>query len=131
MDTFRTQFGLTDGAAASEAGRLVGYNERTISSWQADFYQNKGEFEESFRGKHSRPFVLDDEICRKKALSWLHERVYDKEQPCMTIAIFANWVYSDLLPNTHLPPGFPRSITPRTARRWLHDLGFSESSKKG
>ena len=44
----------------------------------------------------------------------------------------ANWVNSDLLPNTHLPPGFPRSITPCTARRWSHDLGFSsQSSKEG
>ena len=29
------------------------------------------------------------------------------------------------IPNTYLPPGFPQSITPRTARKWLHELGFS------
>ena len=29
------------------------------------------------------------------------------------------------MPNSHLSPGFPRTITPGTARRWLHDLGFS------
>lgn len=36
------------------------------------------------------------------------------------------------MPNPVLPPGFLRSITPRTARRWLHDLGFSPTPyKKG
>ena len=78
MDIFRTRFCLTDVAAASEAGRIVGYSERSIRSWHTDFYSNKGEFEESLRGKHSRPYVLDDEICREKALSWLHERLMTK-----------------------------------------------------
>jgi len=50
----------------------------------------------------------------------------------MTATTFANWVNVDLLPNSHLPPGFPRSITPCTDRKWLHDLGFSpKSNKKG
>ena len=50
----------------------------------------------------------------------------------MTTATFANWVNTHSLPNSHLPPGFPWSITPRTARKWLHNLGFSpKSSKKG
>ena len=50
----------------------------------------------------------------------------------MTASTFATWVNTDLLPNSHLPPGFPLSITPRTARKWLHDLGFSPRQyKKG
>ena len=84
------------------------------------------------RGKHSRPYVLDDEDCQKKVLAWLRGRTYDKDQPSMTAATFANWVNTDLLPNSPLPPGFPRSITLRIARKWLHNLGFSpKSSKKG
>ena len=84
------------------------------------------------RGKHSHPYVLDDEDCQKKALAWLCGRTYDKDQPSMTAATFPNWVNTDLLPNSHLPPGFPRSITPRIAREWLHNIGFSpKSSKKG
>ena len=51
----------------------------------------------------------------KKALGWLRERAYDKSQPSMTAATFANWVNADLLPNSHLPPGFPQSVTPQTA----------------
>lgn len=72
---------------------------------------------------------MDDEDCRKKALEWLRENVYKKEA-VMTAATFAIWVNSELLPNSHLPPGFPRSVTPRTARKWLHDLGFSPTSQK-
>ena len=132
MDTFRERFGLTDVAAATEAGKVVGYSERSIRTWHTEFYENEGEFEETLKGKHTRAHFLDDENCRKKALAWLHNRVYDKTQPAMTATIFANWVNSTLLPNTNLPPGFPECIAPRTARRWLHNLGFSpQPSKKG
>ena len=132
MDTFRTCFGLTDVAAASEAGLVVGYSEKSIRSWRKEFYENEGEVDESLKGKHSRPYVLDDEKCRKKALDWLRERIHVKDQPSMTAATFANWINSELLPNSHLSPGFPQSVTPRTARKWLHDLGFSPRlNKKG
>ena len=97
MDTFRARFGLTDVAAASEAGLVVGYSERSIRTWRKKFHENEGEFDESLKGKHSRPYVLDDENCRKKALAWLHGRAYEKDQPNMTAATFANWVNSDLL----------------------------------
>ena len=132
MDTFRARFGLTDVAAAKEAGLVVGYSERSVRTWHKEFYENEGEFGESLKGKHSRPYVLDDENCRKKALTWLRSRAYEKDQPSMTAATFANWVNTDILPNSQLPPGFPVSITPRTARKWLHDLGFSPRlNKKG
>ena len=50
----------------------------------------------------------------------------------MTAATFATWVNTDLLPNSYLSPGFPRSITTRTAAKWLHNLGFSPRAyKKG
>ena len=101
MDTFRTRFGLTDVAAASEAGLVVGYSEKSIRTWRNEFYENDGEFDESLKGKHIRPYVLDDEKCRKKALDWLRERIHVKDQPSMTAATFANWINSELLPNSH------------------------------
>ena len=53
-------------------------------------------FGEAVRGKHFRPYVLDDENCRRSALAWLHERAYDKGQPSiMTATTFANWVNVD------------------------------------
>ena len=124
MDTFRDRFGMTDVGAASEAGMVVGFNEKTIRSWRNDFYANHGEFSESNQGKHSRPYVLDDDECRAKALCWLREHALSKGQPVMTSARFAHWVNNNLLPNVHLLPGFPRNITPRTASKWLHHLGF-------
>ena len=37
-----------------------------------------------------------------------------------------------LLPSHVLPPHFPRTISVRTANRWLHNLGFTpKSHKKG
>ena len=56
----------------------MGYNERNIRAWHTEFYENEGEFEETMGGKYSRAHVLDDEICKKKALVWLHNRAYDK-----------------------------------------------------
>ena len=124
MNTVKERFGITDVAAASEAGLVVGHNEKTIHTWRKDFYENSGEFTESLPGKHDRPYVMDDENCQKKALDWLHDRAYTKEQPSITAATFASWVNTDLLPNTQLPPVFPHTITPQTARKWLHDPGF-------
>jgi len=50
----------------------------------------------------------------------------------LTADIFAAWINTDLLPSADLPPDFPKTITPRTARRWLHSLGFSPTPyKKG
>ena len=60
MDTFRERFGMTDVGAASEAGIVVGFNEKTVRTWRNDFYANRGEFSESYQGKHARAFVLDD-----------------------------------------------------------------------
>ena len=125
MDTFIERFGLTNVAAATEAGLVVEYNEQTIRLWHTDFYSNKGEFSASAQGKRTCPYVLDDETCHKNALSWLRKSAYQSGQPNMTAATFAAWVNADLLPNSHWPPGFPRSITPHIARKWLHDLGFT------
>ena len=59
MDTFRECFGMTDVGAASEAGMVVGFNEKTVRSWRNDFYANHGEFTESNQGKHARTLTLD------------------------------------------------------------------------
>jgi hypothetical protein len=67
MDTFSERFGMTDVGAASEAGMVVGFNEKSLRTWRNDFYKNGGEFSESHKGKHSRPYVLDDEECKGKA----------------------------------------------------------------
>ena len=61
----------------------------------------------------------------------LHSNAYKKEEP-LTANIFDTWINTDLLPSADLPSGFPKSITSRTARKWLHSPGFSPTPcKKG
>ena len=42
MDTFTARFELTDVAAASESGHIVGYSERSVCTWRKEFYEMKG-----------------------------------------------------------------------------------------
>ena len=67
---FRMRFGFMDVSAAMESVIVVGFNEKTIRIWRNEYYQYHGDFTASGSGKHSCPYVLDDENCRKK-LSWL------------------------------------------------------------
>ena len=60
MDTFRTRFGLTDVAAATEAGMVEGANEKTVHTWHNDFYGQGGTFTQSQQGRHNHCCVLDD-----------------------------------------------------------------------
>lgn len=134
MDTFITRFGLTQVNAAKEASLFIGgkYNEKTIRYWRKDFYTNHGEFSESLQGKHNRPFILDDEDCRWKAAEWVRSNSCIKGKPNMTSNDFKNWVNVELLPNIAIPMNSPSQIQNRTARKWLHELGFRpHSHKKG
>ena len=45
-------------------------------------------------------------------------------RPNLTAGAFCQWLNNELLPNTVLDPGYPRSVSVETARKWLHDLGF-------
>ena len=49
----------------------------------------------------------------------------------MTSNDFKNWVNTEL-PNIAIPMNSPSQIQNRTARKWLHELGFRpHSHKKG
>ena len=127
MDTFMGRFGLTTVGAAKEAGLLLHLNEKTVRTWRNDFYANDGSFSESRQGKHVRPYVLDDEECRRKACEWVRSNATN-----MTAAMFSTWMNSELLPNSELPPGCPLQISERTAVKWLNDIGFHpQTHKKG
>ena len=134
MGTFITRFGLTPVNAAKEASLFIGckYNKKTILYWLKDFYTNHGEFSESLQGKHNRPFILDDEGCRQKAAKWIRSNSCIKGKPNLTSNDFKNWVNVELLPNIAIPMNRPSQIQNRTARKWLHELGFRPySHKKG
>ena len=62
----------------------------------------------------------------------MRANAFVKGQPNMTAQSFCDWVNSELLISSHLPPFPPREISMRTAVRWLHHLGFKlVSHKKG
>ena len=92
--------------------------EHSEDGWHKEYYSNKGNFKEDVRGK------INDKDCRKKALEWVRSNACCKGIPVMTGADFLQWV------NYNLPTGYPRQISIRTARNWLHELGFSPNSHK-
>ena len=52
--SFRTRQKMSVKDAATEAGSIVGFNEKTVRMHRKDFYENKGKFKESTRGKYDR-----------------------------------------------------------------------------
>ena len=124
MDHFIVKWKFVKTRAAQEAAEIVKVNEKTVRRWHKEFYDNKGCFSEDARGQYERLCVLNDEDCRKKALAWVRGHVYNKGGPIMTAADFLHFVNSSLLPGAHLPEGYPQQISLRTARSWLHQLGF-------
>lgn len=109
---------------------ISGFCERTVRSYRKEFFDNKFKFKESRQGKQERLLVLSDENLRARAMEWVHEHAFRKGKPNMTAADFCEFVNSTLLPSHCLPPYFPRSISVRTAIRWLHHLGFRPMSHK-
>ena len=109
---------------------ISGFGERTVRRYRKEFFDNKFQFKESQQGKHERLLVLSNENLRKDACEWVRENAFRKGKPNMTASSFCEYVNSTLLPGHHLPPHFPRTITLRTATRWLHHLGFRVMSHK-
>ena len=64
-DMLFERFHMTLVGAATETGRLVGYNEKNIRCWRKDFYENGGEFSDLQQGRY-------------KALQWARENAHKK-----------------------------------------------------
>lgn len=132
MESFRKRQKMNVKDAAQEAGSIVGFNEKTVRRHRNDFYKNKGSLTESRRGKYERHCIYHDEDINQKAREWVRENAFKKGEPNMTAAAFCQHANNHLLPSSHLPPFFPRSISLKTSIRWLHHLGFKpRSHKKG
>ena len=125
MENFRNRFNLNVKQAATEAGSVVGFNEKTVRRYRNDFFENEGHFSIQLQGKYERHCVHHDEALNHKAAEWVREHAFVKGEPNMTAQSFCEWVNNDLLPSSHLPPHFQRSISLQTAVRWLHHLRFT------
>ena len=87
---------------------------------------------ESKQGKYERHCVYHDEDLNRKAREWVRENAFKKVEPNMNAAAFCEFVNNQLLPSSHLTPFFPRTVSFRTAIRWLRHLDFKpRSHKKG
>ncbi len=87
----------------------------------------------SEQGRYRRTgFLWSNEELNKKATKYVRGNANVKGKPNMTSIEFCQWVNNNLLKNSTLEPGFPRSVSLSTAVRWLHHLGFEVlTPKKG
>ena len=132
MESFKSRQKMNVKDAAREAGSIIGFNEKTIRRHRNDFFSNKGKLTLSRQGKYERHCVYHDEDLNRKAREWVRENAFKKGAPNMNAAAFCEFVNNKLLPSSHLPPFFPRSVSLRTAVHWLRHLGFKpRSHKKG
>ena len=132
MESFRNRQKMNVTDAAKGAASITGYNEKTVRQYRKEFFTQKGKFKEGKQGKYKRHCLLNDENLRLEAAMYVRENAYRKGEANMTATSFCQWVNNDLLPSYHLPPNLPRTISLRTATRWLHKLGFRpQSHKKG
>ena len=132
-DNYVERMGLQKTEAAKGVGLFLGVSDKTVRLWRKEFLCNDGEFLEDSRGKHARYQVMFDEEYRDKALEWVRSHCSVKGKPNMVASDFSEWTNSNLLPIVREHhSNIPGSISVRTARRWLHKLGFDPcSTRKG
>ena len=118
METLQKRFNIKSTAAALETAWITGFNEKTIRGYRKDFFENCGSFKEEARGKYKRFCLFNEETLRLRL------------QAALVAREFCQWINNELLPSSNLPPNLPRTITVRTATRWLHRLGFRPTSHK-
>ena len=72
---------------------------------------------------------MSDELCRSMAAKWVREHSCPKGARNMTVKDFNE----TMLQAANFPENFPKKIGLTTARKFLHDLGFSrtDTSKRG
>ena len=82
------------------------------------------------RGCQRQGIVWLNEELNEAASSYVRQNAVVKGRPNLTSHSFCRWVNESLLPNSVLDPGYPRSVSIETARKWLHELGFEVLDKK-
>ena len=116
--------------AALESAWITGFNEKTVRNYKKEFFERGGKFRGEARGKYKRHCLFNEESLRLQASMWIRENAVKKGAPNLVARTFCQWVSNEFLPSSDLPPHLPRSITVRTATRWLHLLGFRPTSHK-
>lgn len=124
-------YGVQSTPASQQIGQYIGVSGRTVREWKSTFVENEGSFPTTLQGKYQRSGVLwSDEKLNKKATEYIRQNASVPGRPNLTASLFCKWVNSILLPGETLAPCFPCNISVETARKWMHELGFSVIDKK-
>ena len=124
-------YGIQSTPASEQIGHYLGVSGRTVREWKSAFFENEGSFPTTLQGKYPRSGVLwSEEKLNKKATEFIRQNASVPGRPNLTASLFCKWVNSTLLPGESLAPCFPRNISVETARKWMHELGFSVIDKK-
>ena len=117
--------------ASEEAMRMVyiiskPYTAKWIRSL-AKFYLNHKSFSVSYRGKHQKyERLVDDEDVALSLRQWLRQ---ESGLNGIDVAHFKQYIEDFILPER---AGIRKTISIRTAERWLHILGYKyEGYRKG
>ena len=105
MEHIKNRLNLNAKQAATEAGSVVGFNEKTVRRYHNDFFENQGDFSVQLQGKYERHCVHHDEALNRKAAEWVREHAFVRGEPNMTAQSFCDWVNNSLLPSNHISPG--------------------------
>ena len=128
MENYKKHMKLNSKDAATEAGLVVGFNEKRFVGTETTSFKTKGTSPSECKG--SMNDTAYNEGLNHKAAEWVHEHAFVKGQPNMTAQSFCDWTNNTLLLSSHLPPHSPHTVSLRTAVRWLHHLGFKPVSHK-
>ena len=128
MESYKKCMKLNAKDAATETGSVVGFNEKTVHRYRNDFFQNEGHFTIPMQGKYERHCIYHGEGLNHKAAEWVREHAFVKGQPNMTAQSFCDWTKNTLLPSSHLPPHFPRTVFPENSCTLAPSPGVQPSS---
>lgn len=119
---FKKHFDMNTRDAEKKAAEVIGKSERSIREWRIGVIINHGDLSKK---EYSRKSVLqDNEELTDMAREYVIAQSSVKGRPNMTSYDFCQWVNSSLLSSVTLEPGFPRSASLSTCKRWLHHMGF-------
>ena len=68
METFKNRWQLNAKDAATEAGSVVGFNEKMVRNYTNDFFANEGQFTFRQQGKDEHHCVYHDEGLNHRAV---------------------------------------------------------------
>ena len=133
MATTMTTFGDDMSTAARVASDYTQFSEHTVHKWASSYFTGlynvfqaspedisdetiESELSSERGTFHSNPSsLIHDEQFQMAARTYVRDNAYAKGEPNLTVGAFGEWVEVT----------YNKKVHQETARRWLHELGFS------